>query len=91
MLILQLVLVEHVPVDDYTLPLSTAEVLQTGDTITLLSWGAPLYSCVEAINMLHSPPASIADQVPHGLRSANVELIDLRTILPWDRESECNE
>lgn len=41
--------------------------------------------------MLHSPPASIAAQVPQGIRSANVELIDLRTILPWDRESESNE
>jgi hypothetical protein len=79
--------VEHVPVDDYTLPLSSAEVLQSGDTITLLSWGAPLYSCVEAMNMLRDPPKSIADQVPKGIRSANVELIDLRTILPWDRES----
>lgn len=80
--------VEHVPVDDYTLPLSSAEVLQIGDTITLLSWGAPLYSCVEAINMLRTPPTSIAAQVPQGIRSANVELIDLRTILPWDRESK---
>jgi 2-oxoisovalerate dehydrogenase E1 component beta subunit len=81
--------VEHVPVDDYTLPLSSAEVLQSGETITLLSWGAPLYSCVEAINMLRDPPPSIAAQVPQGIRGADVELIDLRTILPWDRESAC--
>lgn len=79
--------VEYVPVDDFTLPLSQAEILQSGDTITLLSWGAPLYSCVEAMNMLRDPPSSIADQVPQSIRSANVELIDLRTILPWDRES----
>lgn len=73
--------------DDYTLPLSSAEVLQPGKDITLLSWGAPLYSCVEAINMLRSPPTGIQEHVPKDARQAQVELIDLRTILPWDRES----
>jgi 2-oxoisovalerate dehydrogenase E1 component beta subunit len=77
-----------VPIDDFTLPLSSAEVLTSGDDITLLSWGAPLYSCVEAANLLRNPPASIAKHVPESLRGANVEIIDLRTILPWDRESE---
>ncbi|PWN99152.1 thiamine diphosphate-binding protein, partial [Tilletiopsis washingtonensis] len=79
--------VEHVPIDDFTLPLSSAEVLTSGDDITLLSWGAPLYSCVEAANLLRNPPASIAKHVPESLRGANVEIIDLRTILPWDRET----
>lgn len=81
--------VEHVPVDDYTLPLSSAEVLQPGSDVTLISWGAPLYSCVQALEMLRDPPASIAKHVPQSLRTASVELIDLRTILPWDRQSEC--
>jgi 2-oxoisovalerate dehydrogenase E1 component beta subunit len=80
--------VEHVPVDDYTLPLSSAEILQPGSDVTLISWGAPLYSCVQAIEMLRDPPASIAKHVPQSLRTASVELIDLRTILPWDRKSE---
>lgn len=79
--------VEHVPVDDYTLPLSSAEVLQPGENITLLSWGAPLYSCLEAMQLLRDPPPSIAAHVPQSVRSASVELIDLRTILPWDRQS----
>ena len=61
---------------------------ESGDDITLLSWGAPLYSCVEAANLMRNPPASIAKHVPESLRGANVEIIDLRTILPWDRESE---
>lgn len=80
--------VEQVPLDDFTLPLSSAEVLQSGNDITLLSWGAPLYSCELAINMLRNPPKSIEEHVPKEVRNANVELIDLRTILPWDRESE---
>lgn len=77
------------PVDDYTIPLSSAEVLSPGKDITLLSWGAPLYSCVQAINTLRNPSGPIADLIPQGVRNAEVELIDLRTILPWDRESEC--
>ncbi|SPO36545.1 probable branched-chain alpha-keto acid dehydrogenase e1-beta [Pseudozyma flocculosa] len=79
--------VEQVPEDDFTLPLSKAEVIEPGKDITLLSWGTPLYSCVEAINMLRNPPASIAEHFPKDLRNASVELIDLRTILPWDRET----
>ncbi|PWN31468.1 putative branched-chain alpha-keto acid dehydrogenase e1-beta [Meira miltonrushii] len=79
--------VEHVPVDDFTIPLSTAEVLQPGKDITLISWGAPLYSCVQAMEMLKNPPASIAQHVPQSVRNASVELIDLRTILPWDRKT----
>lgn len=75
--------------DDYTLPLSSAEILLPGQNITLLSWGAPLYTCAQAIDMLRSPPASIAKHVPESVRKAEVELIDLRTILPWDRQSEC--
>lgn len=88
MAMLTFLLVEHVPVDDYTLPLSSAEVLQPGADITLLSWGAPLYSCLEAMQLLRDPPASIAHNVPSGIRDASIELIDLRTILPWDRQSE---
>ncbi len=80
--------VEQVPVDDYTLPLSSAEVLQPGKDVTLLSWGAPLYSCVDAINTLRNPTGAMADLIPKGVRNAEVELIDLRTILPWDRESK---
>ncbi|KAK0519407.1 hypothetical protein OC842_007467 [Tilletia horrida] len=79
--------VEHVPVDDFELPLSEAEVVVEGADVTLLSWGAPLYSCAQAMEMLRNPPASIAAHVPQSVRDAKVELIDLRTILPWDREA----
>lgn len=81
--------VEHVPTDDYTLPLSEAEVLTEGNDVTLLSWGAPLYSCAQAVEMLKNPPEGVAEHVPRSLREAKVELIDLRTILPWDRDGEC--
>ncbi|KAN0061805.1 hypothetical protein ACQY0O_005798 [Thecaphora frezii] len=77
--------VEQVPQDDYTLPLSQAEIIQPGTDLTLLSWGTPLYSCIEALHLLRNPPASIAPHFPQHLRNASVEVIDLRTILPWDR------
>ncbi|GAC71670.1 cytochrome b5 [Moesziomyces antarcticus T-34] len=79
--------VEQVPVDDFTIPLSEAEVVQPGADLTLISWGAPLYACIEALDVLRNPPAAIAKHFPQAVRSASVEVIDLRTILPWDRET----
>ncbi|KAL1687090.1 thiamine diphosphate-binding protein [Schizophyllum commune] len=76
--------VEHVPIDDYELPLGVAEVLHQGTDLTLLSWGTPLYHCETALHMLQHPPPGLAPHVPQRLRGAKIELIDLRTILPWD-------
>lgn len=36
---------------------------------------------------MRSPPTSLEPLIPASLRSAKVELIDLRTILPWDVET----
>lgn len=79
--------VEQVPADDYTLPLGVAEVLQRGSDLTLVSWGAPLYACSQALQLLKDPPAPLERHVPASLRGASVELIDLQTILPWDRDT----
>lgn len=79
--------VEQVPIDDFTLPLSSAEIVRPGSDLTLISWGAPLYACEEALSLLASPPPSIAHHFPNHTRKASVELIDLRTILPWDRQT----
>lgn len=76
--------VEHVPEDDFTLPLSKAEILTRGNDVTLLSWGTPVYSCETALKMLSEPPQAMSRHVPERLRGSSVELIDLRTILPWD-------
>lgn len=65
--------VEQVPVADYTLPLSKAEVLRQGSDVTLISYGQPLYHCIAA-----------ASRVEADL-GVSVELLDLRTIYPWDR------
>ncbi|KAI6045567.1 pyruvate dehydrogenase [Pisolithus marmoratus] len=79
--------VEQVPIDDFTLPLSRAETLLPGSDLTLLTWGTPVYHCESAISLLRSPPSALEPLVPPSLRSASVELIDLRTILPWDVET----
>lgn len=76
--------VEQVPIDDYELPLGSAEVLTKGSDLTLLTWGTPIYQCEAALSLLLSPPASLEHIVPSSLRGASVELIDLRTIMPWD-------
>jgi hypothetical protein len=67
--------VEQVPVDAYYLPLDKAEVLKTGKDLTIVSYGTPLYTCSAAIS---------AAERDFG---CSVELIDLRTIYPWDRET----
>lgn len=67
--------VEHVPNEYYTIPLSTAEVVKPGNDLTIISYGQPLYNCSSAIT---------AAEKDFG---ANIELIDLRTIYPWDRQT----
>ena len=75
---------EQVPEDDFELPLGCAETLVQGSDLTLLTWGTSVYHCETALSMMAEPPASIAPHIPRSLRSAKVEFIDLRTILPWD-------
>ncbi|KAH9901447.1 pyruvate dehydrogenase [Cubamyces lactineus] len=76
--------VEQVPMDDYEIPLGKAETLIRGDDLTVVSWGTPVYHCETALKMLSHPPQALAPNVPTSLRSAKIELIDLRTIMPWD-------
>ncbi|KAF3761514.1 thiamine diphosphate-binding protein [Cryphonectria parasitica EP155] len=67
--------VEQVPVAPYELPLSKAEVLKEGKDLTIVSYGQPLYLCLNAIR-----------QAEQDL-GISAELIDLRTIYPWDRKT----
>ncbi len=63
--------VGEVPEEDYELPLGKAEVVREGSDITLLAWGAQM----EYLELA----AELADK-----DGISCELIDLRTILPWD-------
>lgn len=68
--------VEHVPTESYELPLSKAEVLKEGKDMTIVGYGSQLYTLEWAIQM--------AEAAMPGL---SIELIDLRTIMPWDTET----
>ena len=57
------------PGDDYVLPFGRASLLREGTDISVITWGAMVHRCSDAA-------------APFGER---VELIDLRTIAPWDR------
>jgi pyruvate dehydrogenase E1 component beta subunit len=61
---------EDVPDEEYTIELGKANVLNEGSDVTLVTWGAMVFQCLEAL-----------DQVPEDV---SVELIDLRTIWPID-------
>ncbi|KAK1988123.1 2-oxoisovalerate dehydrogenase beta subunit [Colletotrichum cereale] len=67
--------VEQVPAGAYTLPLSKAEVLKEGKDVTIISYGQPLYTCMSAIQRAEED------------LGISVELIDLRTLYPWDKEA----
>lgn len=78
---------EQVPEDDFQLPLGKAEILIPGSDLTVLTWGTPIYNAENAMGFLKNPPAALEHLVPPSLRSAKIELIDLRSILPWDVET----
>jgi 2-oxoisovalerate dehydrogenase E1 component len=56
------------PGDDYVIPFGRAAKLREGERVTVVTWGAMVHRCVDA-----------ADRF-----SGDVELLDLRTIAPWD-------
>ena len=59
-------------IGQYTVPLGVPEVLQTGDDVTLVTYGACVRIAEEAIRLLEGVGIS-------------VELIDVQTLLPFDR------
>jgi len=62
---------EEVPEDEYTVPIGKARVVREGSEMTMVSWGASMVQCMNAIE------ASERD----------IELIDLRTINPLDYDT----
>ena len=64
---------QDIPEEEYIVPLGKANVIQQGDDITLIAWGAMLKTCQEAIAKIQG--------------KYSVELIDLRTINPYDAET----
>lgn len=69
--------VGDVPDGDYRLPLGEAEVLKEGTDVTVLGWGAQMEVIEQAVETAEKDGISC-------------EVIDLRTILPWDVETVAN-
>jgi len=68
--------VEEVPVGDYTLPLGVAKVVTPGSDVTLVGWGGQMLVLQKAVAMAES-------------QGISCELIDLRSLLPWDVDAVC--
>ena len=63
-----------VPDERYTVPFGKASVHHEGDDVTVVTWGAMVHTAAEAAKRLEE----------EGL---GVEVLDLRTIMPWDRDA----
>ena len=59
---------EEVPEDEYVLPIGMARTVCEGNELTIVSWGASVVQCMQAIEK----------------SGKDIELIDLRTIYPFD-------
>ena len=62
---------EEVPEDEYTVPIGKARVVTEGDELTIVSWGAMVIECMNAIET----------------SGKSIELIDLRTLYPFDTDT----
>jgi len=59
------------PGDDFIIPFGKANTLLAGDKLTVVTWGAMVERCEQAAKELDN----------------SIELIDLRTIQPWDKDA----
>jgi pyruvate/2-oxoglutarate/acetoin dehydrogenase E1 component len=62
----------EVPDERYTTPIGEARTHQEGTDVTVITWGAMVYTAAEAASKLDD---------------LSVEIIDLRTVLPWDKDA----
>jgi 2-oxoisovalerate dehydrogenase E1 component beta subunit len=63
-----------VPEERYTVPFGKARVHREGDDLTVVTWGAMVYTATEAAQELAK-------------KDVSVEIVDLRTIMPWDKQA----
>ena len=61
------------------IPLGKARKRQTGSDLTLIAWGNTVEKALEAIEQIK--------QVRPGQNETSIELLDLRSISPWDRQA----
>ncbi|MGD0944601.1 MAG: dehydrogenase E1 component subunit alpha/beta [Acidimicrobiales bacterium] len=59
---------------DYLIPLGKASTVRKGQDLTIVTWGATVQKSLEAAEQLAS-------------EAMNVEVIDLRSLIPWDKDA----
>jgi pyruvate/2-oxoglutarate/acetoin dehydrogenase E1 component/TPP-dependent pyruvate/acetoin dehydrogenase alpha subunit len=63
-----------VPDDDYLIPLGRARILKGGRDLSVITYGSQVVRALEAIERVEKEDG------------VSIELIDLRTLVPWDAE-----
>lgn len=61
------------PSDDYIIPFGKARVRRPGSDLTIVSWGTAVHWSLQAAQRMEA-------------QGVNVEVIDLRSLAPWDKE-----
>jgi 2-oxoisovalerate dehydrogenase E1 component beta subunit len=67
---------EDLPAEEYTVPIGKARVAREGRDLSIITYGAMVWTALEAADKLAEEGVSI-------------EVIDLRTLVPLDREAIC--
>lgn len=67
---------EEVPEEPYTIEIGKAKIVSEGSDCTVVTWGASVFQCLAAL-----------DKLPEDV---SVELIDLRTLHPFDLDTIVN-
>lgn len=67
---------EELPEDEYTVPLGKAKVARKGRDLSIITYGAMVWTAIEAAETL-------------AREGIEVEVLDLRTLAPLDRDAVC--
>ena len=66
---------DEVPDERYAIPFGQARVHRAGDEVTIVTWGAMVYTADEAAERVENEDG------------VSVEIVDLRTLVPWDKKT----
>lgn len=67
--------IDIVPIGQYQLPLSRADIVKPGYDLTIICWGGQVRVVEQAVELIQQK------------LNKSCEIIDLQTILPWDEET----